>query len=127
MPQPDPELDYLKFFHWVTLMGITCGMENTVQNAIQAWRTPGASLNDEYYESISKHIPRYLCECWEADHLAKPVTVDEVIEWADKGSNDMMVGFFDPWREAIEAITSKNPPRLEPEPLNDDLDFLDEL
>jgi len=67
---------------WVITAGWLCGLQHPVEWAMQAWRTPGGTMGDDYYEEMKVVLPRLLCEFFEAERQQEP-TVDLVKEWME--------------------------------------------
>jgi hypothetical protein len=99
------EMPYLEDVRFMMMMGVTCGLEHPLEWAAQAWRTPGATFSDEYYERMRTSIARFLIELDEARGPApEPATTESIVAWANGHfkDNEFFQGFFDFLRPNIE-------------------------
>lgn len=72
---------YLTFFYNVVIGGYICGLEHPIEWIVNAHRMAGATLPDEYYTNIEKHVPQFLYEFYEISHLRKAKNSDEIFKW----------------------------------------------
>lgn len=105
------DAQYLAHFHAAVTGAFVCGLQHPIE-----WI---ANYNRHYDLYPQESIPaivsasaKMLVEFYEIDHLRKPTTAEEVIEWANghypKGH--LCHGFFEGWeREITPHIPDLNP------------------
>lgn len=81
------ERTYEKTALFIVSSGIACGLDNPIGWAVNAWRTPGGTMDDEYYDEMKRVIPRFLAEFYECVHL-EPPTADKVRAWIEAHYKD---------------------------------------
>ena len=91
-----PENEYLRTFHWIVTSGIVCGLDHPIEWAVNALRTPGATLEEDYYERMYHHLPRFLVEMFEAEHCRESESIEELRSWCDNHypEGHLCRGFF---------------------------------
>jgi hypothetical protein len=102
--------DYLKAFESIVTMGLVCGLTHPIEWAVNADRTPGGTLTDEYYEAMAKAIPRFLVESFAmltGMYREGRVTKDDVLDWVDEHykDNELCRGYFRTpfWESRLES------------------------
>ena len=79
---------------------------------MNAYRTPGGSLEPEFYERMLASVPRFLCDMFYASALRDPGTAEEIIAWANKWyeKNPMAQDFFTgpQWRWPVDLVGLKD-------------------
>lgn len=103
------EYKYLQFYHWVVSSGIACGLNHPIEWAVNAWRTPGASFDEDYYRNAREFLPRFLCEMYSDENIGFPKSADEVLKWCNDhyDKNPMCQDFFEFIRDRIEDEMAK--------------------
>lgn len=71
---------------------------------IQAHRTPGGTLSDEYYKGVREYTPRYLVEMFDCMLMRTPESAEDVLKWTDNHyrKNTYCRGFFNGWEDQIQ-------------------------
>ena len=100
----DKPSDYQQWFYGVVTMGWVCGLTDPVEIIINAYRTPGATLGEEYYERMRKHIPRFLYEAYEYAHLCPPSSAADILEYVNNHypEHHLCRDFFEPFKQSIQ-------------------------
>ena len=96
--------DYNEAFRSIVLMGVTSGLRWPLEWAINAHRTPGATMLTSYYEELEGHLPRFLCEMYEAECLEQTTDANDILEWADHHyvEGHLARGYFGFLRDKID-------------------------
>lgn len=91
------EAPYNATFRWIVTSGITCGLDHPIEWAINAWRTPGGTLGDAYYEEMRAHLPRFLVEMYQTQGPGtESATAWDILRWVETHYSDgRFNGFFD--------------------------------
>jgi len=95
---------YNRFFVSAVKTGWLCGLLHPVEIAINAHRTPGGTLSEEYYRTVEKHLPRFLCEVYEDVLTRTPESAEDVLEFCDSHYHQghLCRGYFDFLRDDIQ-------------------------
>lgn len=98
---------YLEDFHWIVTSGLTCGLDHPIEWAVNAVRTPGGTLSDDYYTRMRESVPRFLTEMYEAIELEEAAPWSKVQEWVNHyyQPDHPCQGFFDSW--SVEAVAEE--------------------
>lgn len=99
------EAAYNRVFRWIVTSGITCGLDHPIEWAINAWRTPGGTLSEAYYQEMRAHLPRFLVEMYQTQGPGtESATARDILQWVEGHySDDRFNGFFDFLTDEITA------------------------
>jgi hypothetical protein len=74
------DTEYYHWFHYIVTSGIGCGLIHPIEWWLNAYRTPGGTLDDGYYQKIVQVAYRYFNDMFSSIHLKDP-DAQSVREW----------------------------------------------
>jgi hypothetical protein len=91
------DCEFYQFVYDTFTCGIICGLQHPIEWAINIHRTPGVSFKPEFYQSVEKHLPRFLCLLYELFNMDPPRTAKNVLQMCDQHyqHNTFCQGYFD--------------------------------
>ena len=91
------DCEFYQFVYDTFTCGIICGLQHPIEWAINIHRTPGVSFKPEFYQSVEKHLPRFLCLLYELFNMDPPRTAKNVLQMCDQHyqHNTLCQRYFD--------------------------------
>ena len=101
--------DYYKFCYFMMMTGIACGLNHPIEWAVNAHRTPGGILGEEYYRKCEEYLPKFLVDVYDSIFLRPPESADDVLKMCDDHykNNQFCIGYFEFLRDRIDSEIRK--------------------